>query len=205
MVESCHRAMPGVRVVQFADLDTPAVDGADDVLRLPMASLALLRFRHQAAVTGDWLFLDTDVIVQKDVRKVFHGVFHLAVTTRRWPHLKPALGFSERMPFNAGVIFSRSPAFWQECADTLGQSDVHDQQFMGHQQIICDVALSGRYQIVKVKGSKYNCPPFVAGGKEGGDPDLSHRLVKHAHIVHYKGADRKPMLLQRIRKEFGCA
>jgi hypothetical protein len=205
MVASCKRAMPNVPVVQFSDKHTPAIDGVDDVRRLPMESLALLRFRHQAAVAGEWLFLDTDVIVQKDVRKVFHGVFHLALTTRNWKHLKPAYGFSERMPFNAGVIFSRSHAFWQDCLEVLETSDVHDQQFMGHQQIICDVAQSGRYRVAYVKGSTYNCPPFVEGGKEGGDPDLSRRLVANAHIVHYKGAARKPMLLKRISQEFACA
>jgi hypothetical protein len=205
MVASCKRVMPTVRVIQFADMDTPAVDGADEVKRLPLESLALLRFRHQAAVKGDWLFLDTDVIVQKDVRKVFHNTFHVAMTTRNWKHLRPAEGFAERMPFNAGVIFSRSPSFWRECTERLEQSDIHDQEFMGHQQIICDVVMSQRYQIAYVKGSAYNCPPYVDDGREGGDEALGKLLVSQAHIVHYKGALRKPMLLSRLRKEFGCA
>ena len=202
LVRSVRTVMPGVPVVQFSDPVTPAITAVTEVRRLPQesASMAVMRFRHQANVTGDWLFLDTDIVVQKDVRKVFHSVFHIAVTTRNWPHLKAAEGFTERMPFNTGVIFSRSQKFWQEALEILESSETHDRDFMGHQQIICDLVASGRYEIAYVKGSKYNCPPFVEGGKEGGDPDLSAKMVKHAAIVHYKGQERK-----RLQQEVACA
>jgi hypothetical protein len=207
LVCSCKRVMPDVPVVQFSDETTEPIAGVDEVMRRPFrsGSLAILRFTHQATVTGNWLFLDTDIIIQKDVQKVFRGKFHLAVTTRNWKHLKKADGFSERMPFNTGVIFSRSSKFWVEAVRTLEASETDDQDFMGHQQVICDLVASGRYDVAYLKGNKYNCPPFVEGGKEGGDPDLSDVYVRNAYIVHYKGAERKRLMLERIRAEALCA
>lgn len=207
MARSVKRVMPSVEVIQFTDHTTAQVPGADEVYRLwsQSGSMAMARFWCQAQLDGDWLFLDTDVIVQQDVRKVFRGRFHIAVTTRNWRHLKEAKGFAERMPFNTGVIFSRSKKFWQDAYDLLNVSDAVDQDFMGHQEIICDLIASDRYEIAYVKGSRYNCPPFVPGGKEGGDPDLSDRMVAEAAIVHYKGAQRKQMMLDRIRAEGLCA
>jgi hypothetical protein len=207
LVCSLRRAMPDVPIVQFSDAETPAITAVTEVRRLPRESesMAVMRFRHQANVTGDWLFLDTDVIVQKDVRRVFRSTFHVVVTTRNWPHLKAADGFSEKMPFNTGVIFSRSQAFWREALEQLEASETHDREFMGHQQVICDLVASGRYDVAYIKGSKYNCPPYVKGGKEGGDKQLSDLLVREASIVHYKGAQRKAMMLKRIRREALCA
>lgn len=205
MVRSVQRSMPGVSVCQFTDETTRRVDGVDDLRRLPMEPMGLLRFRHQASVTGDWLFLDTDVIVQQDVRRVFHQSFHVAIPTRNWKHLRRAEGFTERMPFNAGVVFSRSQGFWQEALSRLEASDTQDREFMGHQQVICDLIDTGRYQVLCVKGSKYNCPPYVPGGKEGGNKKLGAQMVREAAIVHYKGAHRKHMLIKRIRREALCA
>jgi lipopolysaccharide biosynthesis glycosyltransferase len=207
MAVSVKRAMPAVSVVQFTDERTEQVAGADEVYRLwsQSGSMAMARFWCQAQLDGEWLFLDTDVIVQQDVRKVFRSRFHIAVTTRNWRHLKPAKGFTERMPFNTGVIFSRSQKFWQDCYDQLKASEIDDQDFMGHQEVICDLVASDRYEIAYVKGSRFNCPPYVPGGKEGGDQELSDRMVKEAAIVHYKGAQRKQMMLDRIRAEGLCA
>jgi len=206
LVRSLRRVMPDVPIVQFSDFETPAITAVTEVRRLPRESesMAVMRFRHQANVTGDWLFLDTDVLVQKDVRKVFRGTFHIAVTTRNWPHLVNVDSFAEKMPFNTGVIFSRSQAFWQEALHVLEASEIHDRDFMGHQQIICDLVASGRYVIERVKGSKFNCPPAVPE-VEGVDLHLSDRMVQAASIVHYKGAERKQMMLKRIERELSCA
>lgn len=208
-VRSVRRSMPGVPIVQFTDEHTAPVAGITDVRRAKREVLAVMRFRHQASVTGEWLFVDTDVLVQRDVRKVFRGTFHLAVTTRNWPHLTAAEGFTEKMPFNTGVVFSRSQKFWQEALAVLEASEIHDADFMGHQQIICDLVASGRYVIEQVKGSKFNCPPWVPGAKGDADVDykkaLSEEMVHQASIVHYKGAQRKQMMLDRVLAEAACA
>lgn len=192
--------MPGVAVVQFTDEHTAAVHGVDAVCRGESEQMALMRFRHQAAVTGDWLFLDTDVIVQRDVRKVFDKTFDIAVTTRNWPHLRPVAGFSARMPFNAGVVFSRSSEFWAEAYRRLKHEVEQDKVFMGHQQVICDMVDSGQWEVHKLKGSRYNFPPYV-DRRGNHDDHPSEAMEANANIVHYKGLKRKPLLLERIRRE----
>lgn len=202
MTRSVRRVMPCVPVVQFTDTATEAIAGVDDVRRMEPAPLALMRFRHQAAVTGEWLFLDTDVLVQRDVRHVFADQsFDVAITTRNWPHLRPAYGFAERMPFNAGVVFSRQPKFWRAAIRLLTSDASADAEFMGHQQVICQLAGSRQFTVRRLQGSRYNFPPYVAGPKDGGDPALSAKMAKKAAIVHYKGATRKALMLDVIRAE----
>lgn len=200
LIHSVRAAMPGMPVVQFTDEHTTPCVGVDDVRRLPREPMALMRFRHQASVSGAWLFLDTDVLVQRDVRKVFDKPFDIAVTTRNWPHLRPAEGFTQRMPFNAGVVFSRSQAFWAEAYDRLKRDVEQDKAFMGHQQVICDMVDSGRWVVAKLKGSRYNFPPYV--DRMGNHKDHpSESMEANANIVHYKGLRRKSLLLERIRRD----
>lgn len=204
LVKSVRRAMPSVRVVHLTDLTSPPIKGVDDVRRKPTEPMALLRMRHHAGVKGDWLFLDTDVTVQRCVKHVFDSPFDIAVTTRNWTHLKPAKGFSEQMPYNTGVVFSRCPAFWSEAYTRLRRTDdAEAQHWMGDQQIIGDIVDDDtcRYAIRKVWGSKYNFPP--AAGNEDNHV-LSHRMQAAAHIVHYKGPERKALMLD-ARRAARCA
>jgi hypothetical protein len=203
LVQSVRRSMPGVPVVQMTDEGTAAVPGVDEVLRLPTEPLALLRMRHQSAVTGEWLFVDTDVYIQRDVRNVFADPFDIALTTRNWPHLKVAGGFTERMPFNIGVVFSRCPAFWADIHERLSGMSPEWQEWMGDQQAVCDlVGEKPKYKIAFLKGSRYNLPPAVTDDAEG----TSAKMTAKASILHFKGAGRKAMMLDLIRREGGeCA
>lgn len=194
LIESVHRVMPGVPVVQFTDEETPAVPGVDTVARLPAAPMAVLRMRHHGQVKGEWLFVDSDVVVQRDVRGVFDAPFDIAVTTRNWAHLRPAAGFTERMPFNVGVVFSRSRQFWRDVTNRLLRASRSQQQWMGDQQAICDLIPTGRYRVAYLKGSRYNFPPALES-----DPETD--LMQHkAAILHYKGPQRKALLVARVRE-----
>lgn len=198
MLRSAKQCMPRVPVVMLTDLTSKAVKGVDDVRRKPLEPLALHRMRHHASVSGDWLFVDTDVIFQQPVTKVFkdNPDFDIAVTTREWSHLKVASGFSARMPFNTGVVFSRRPSFWQEAYCRLKWLSPELQQWMGDQEVIGDIVTdeSCGYRVKQLKGSKFNYPPATETVKP-------QNLEADAAIVHYKGPTRKPLLRQRIRQE----
>lgn len=197
LVQSVRRAMPDVPIVHFTDTESRAVKGVDDVRRKPSEPMALLRMRHHAGVTGDWLFVDTDVIVQRSVERVFREhAFDIAVTDRTWPHLRAAVGFTERMPFNTGVVFSRSPRFWGEVYTRLRELSPAQQQWMGDQEVICDMVTDDAcaYDVTHLKGSKFNYPPDVPSKDSTETQDT-------AFIVHYKGPQRKPMLLKRLAKK----
>jgi hypothetical protein len=195
MVASARSVMPRVRIVQFTDLQTKGIKGVDEVRRKPIEPMGLLRMRHCAGVPGEWLFVDTDIIFQRPVAHVFNKPFDVALTTRDWTHVKAAGGFSERMPFNTGVVFSRCPHFWGEAYARLRDMDADLQHFMGEQQVINDLASDGRYQIRKLRGSIYNYPPEVPGAVP-----TSQQMQAEASILHYKGRFRKSMMLQEVTK-----
>src|SRR3990167_3281050 len=82
MIRSTRKAMPHVPIVQFTDEDTPALYGVDEVRRRTHPQTAMLRIEHHIACEDDWLFLDTDVVVQKDVQSVFDEPFDIAIADR---------------------------------------------------------------------------------------------------------------------------
>jgi hypothetical protein len=196
MVRSAKAVMPFTPIVQFTDETSPGVKGVK-VKRKPSEPMGLLRLRHCAGVPGDWLFVDTDILFKQGVDSVFKKVFDIAVTKRDWPHLRPALGFSDRMPFNTGVVFSRCPAFWAEAyMRLLATCDFEKQHFMGEQEVINEMALEdgSRYNVRRLSGAAYNFPPIVPGKEP-----TAKELEENAKIIHYKGPERKAMMLGRRR------
>lgn len=193
MVKSAKKLMPFVPIVHFTDETSKAVKGVSAVRRKPAEPMGLLRMRHCAGVEGNWLFVDTDILFQQPVDQVFKRSFDVAVTKRDWAHLRTATGFAEKMPFNTGVVFSRRPHFWGEVYTRLRNMDDEQQEFMGEQQVICDLAQDDRYKVLKLSGTQYNFPPELP------DAVPAHKLQKYASIVHYKG-DRKSMMLQESQR-----
>lgn len=175
LIVSAKRVMPDVEVWQLTDGNTPKVAGIDGCLRvggdMPMA---VRRMTAHSMLHGEWLFVDTDVVVQKDVRHVFESPFLVAVTDRvgsLWEHSPDV----KDMPYNMGVTFSRSPDFWLDAKEKLLQLDPELQQWCGDQLVVC--ALAGPKYLKVLPGHIYN---FTPGTR---DEDRSH-----AAIVHYKGA-----------------
>ena len=201
MVESARRVMPYSEIVQFTDMVTKPIKGVTDVRRKPAEPMGLMRMRHCASVPGHWVFVDTDVIFQQPVGPVFKSDFDIAVTSRNWSHVKHAVGFSQRMPFNTGVVFSKCPHFWSDVYTRLRNLDPEQQEFMGEQQTICDVASeTDRYKVKYLRGSVYNYPPEVPGMNPS-----SAEMEAAAVILHYKGEERKALMLRRPRESRRCA
>ncbi len=199
MVASAKQYMPYIEVVHFTDGKTKPIKHTT-TKRKPSEPMALLRMRHHASVNGEWLFIDTDVVFQRNVRRVFRSEFDIAVTSRNWSHLKPAVGFSERMPFNTGVVFSRCPHFWSEVYTRLRNADPELQQWMGDQEVICEIALEEpcRYFVRRINGARFNFPPVLE------DPTTEYRQkLADAWIVHYKGPERKHLLIGKESRK--CA
>jgi len=153
-----------------------ALPGVDDVVIRPSLPLALAFVDARASVDGDWLFLDTDVIVQEDVRHVFYGDFDIAVATREGTMRPHEVGsrFMARNLYNAGVVFSRSQGFWL-AALQRAELMVGRHSWGCDQEAMNQVIKSGPYYAMILENS-YNYPPFTA------DEDVSDKL-----IVHYKG------------------
>lgn len=198
LVASIRRTMQGVKIAHLTDDKSKAVKGVDAVRRKPAEPMGLLRMRLCAGLRGDWLVLDTDVIIERDCRWVFQKYdFDIGVAKRNWDHLRPAMGFSERMPYNTGVLFSRCPHFFAEAYTRLRNLDDEAQQWMGEQTVMNDIIheQSHRYNIRFLSGNLFNFPPPVK------DPAAKAKLkeiLKHVHITHYKGERRKAALMERL-------
>lgn len=193
MVASVRRGIPSALITQFTDLTTARIKGIDDIVRRNVLPIALGCVDAYASVTGEWLFLDTDVVVQSDVRGVFYQLlegpprgrvmpayFDIALADRRGTLREADTGKSIRqMPFNKGVVFSKSQAFWIAVQQRLAELSEKRQGWMGDQQAMCDTIASGLFN-VRVLPSTYNYPPHRH------DED-----VRDKHILHFKGKERK--------------
>jgi len=184
MVRSVRRVIPNARIVQMSDKGTPEVPGVDEVRRLPYDGyLMKFRLKHLA----DWpheqaLILDTDVIVKADVSDVFDQPFDLALTRRSKPEMSAdGVDMAKRHPYNCGVMFSRSPAFWLECYRWLQDAKPKLWGWWGDQEAVINVA--PRYNILDLPVEEFNWSP-------SGPEELSD-----ARIWHYKGAIRKQWML----------
>lgn len=188
LMRSVRRAMPDVSIVHLTDALTPAIDGVDVVQRQGPAPIALGCLEAYAACEGEWLFVDTDVIVQRDVRYIFERPFDIAVANRDGTLRPKEVGtkFMRGMPFNKGAVFSRSPTFWVAAAAHLRTLSEKRQHWMGDQLSTNHVIATGRFR-VEILPSRYNYPPLLK------DEDVSTKA-----ILHYKGP-RKTWMLEAHR------
>jgi hypothetical protein len=175
---SVRHEMPGVEIVHLTDEVTSRLPGADRAQRRPTAPFGVALMTQRAACVGPWLFLDTDTRVLRDVRGVFADrTFDIAVATREGT-LKPSevgTKFMAQMPFNAGVVFSTSSAFWEAARRWLLEQPEKSRGWMGDQRALNTVIADGRFA-VKVLPASYNYPPQAA-----------HEDLRAHAIVHFKG------------------
>lgn len=191
LVESVRRSMPHAKIHHLTDDRCPTLPGLDSTRVLAgNYPMAIRRMLHHARCDGEWLFVDSDIVIQKDVSDVFNEPFDVALTDREGT-ITNEVKFAEVMPHNIGVVFSRSPKFWETVAANVRRLAPQQQEWMGDQIIVNAMVKQGGhgFNIKTIPGSVYNYPPKSA------TDDLSN-----AAIVHYKG-NRKQWLLEKDAAE----
>ena len=189
LIRSIRRAMPTVEVVQLTDAVTPVFPGMDTCWRHPRNEPMMLhRLTRYAMCQGEWLFLDIDILVFKDVSPVFTQDFDIAIADRSGVIMESEVrrGWLPTMPHNAGVIFSRSPAFWHAAHQECQLLPVPQHEWMGDQVAINTVIQRGEFKVLVLPGTEYNYAPK----SQFSDEDVIGRA-----IVHYKGGQRKCLML----------
>lgn len=177
-------------VVQLTDDRTPVVPGVSGVRRIHHGPMLERRLEHYGNVDGDWLLVDTDVSIRKDVSSVFDDpAFDVALTDRNWPHLPQASDVLQTMPFNTGVAFSRAPGFWRDVLKAWMAEGKTD--WLSEQRAVYAVVRSGQWRVKILPGQIYNYPP------------QSQDDTTDAAIYHYKGPHRKLWLSQHATKVLG--
>ena len=182
MVASAKRF--GYELVQMTDGSTPAVRGTDAVLRRPWDGERLMTYRlqHLAALVEPALIVDTDILFMRDVRDVWEQDFDVALTRRVGPALDPnGTDLAEVMPYNTGVMFSRSQAFWQRCHELCAGFPPEVQRWYGDQYAVRFAA--PEFNVLELAVDPYNYSP------DSPDEDVSQR-----YVVHYKGPRKAWML-----------
>jgi len=199
MVASVRRAMPNVRVLQLTDEQSPEVAGVHDVIRLAYDGTHLMTFRlmHFAQLDPcNVLFLDTDLIVQKDLSPLFAMPFDIALTRRDDEIPDPnGLDVSAIMPYNTGVMMSKSSG-WDFWRNVLRQCEAFPEKYRkwwGDQLAVRTIAEVCPLSLQQLPCSVYNYTPSFEA------EDVSRRFV-----VHYKG-NRKSWMISRARAEYGLS
>ena len=183
MVRSVKKHMD-CPLVQLTDETTPVLDGCE-AIRLPWDGKDPMVFRalHMSRLEGDVMCLDTDIIVQHDLSKVFLFPFAVALTRRERPIYTPT-GFdiTQMMPFNGGLIFSRSRAFWLDMLDFCERNKAVAGWYVDQ--------LALPYVMQRHETLILSCDNFNV------TPEMKEENVSTAFAVHYKG-DRKDWMRAR--------
>lgn len=174
LVASCKAVIPQVPVYQLTDDKTPCVEGALAIRLGGDMPMAVRRVTHHSMLDGEWLFVDTDCVIRKDVSDVFEDDFEVALTDRKGSMWEKT-PYGMVMPYNMGVTFSRSPEFWEKVKKYLLTMPPKYQEWEGDQRVVCEMAMAG-YPVKVLPGRIYNFTPETRGDK-----------AEHAAILHLKG------------------
>lgn len=174
MVASVRRQMPGSTIVQWTDEQTLEVAGIDRCERKAWDGQAPMHHKMMRLATteGEILALDTDVLVNADLRPVFSFPFDVALTWREGPIFDPqGNDLTKIMPFNCGVMWSRSRQYWATCLRWCEINELKD--WYSDQLAVANIR---GFNVLKLHCDNFNYTPKSA------DEDTSGRWA-----VHYKG------------------
>ena len=184
MVESVLNAVKGANVIQLTDEHTPIIKGVNNVVRKRFnGQIMLFRMQHLADLRGEWITLDTDMIIKKDLSSVFDNDFDVALT-RRYGSIfdKNGVDIVKLMPYNNGVMFSRNHEFWREALHSINFMDDELKKWWGDQVAVKEIAESGRYNVLELDCAEYNYTP----------KDADER--KDVYVYHFKGQRKEWMM-----------
>ena len=180
MLDSVRRTMPNTDIVHLTDEKTESIDGTITVRRqFNHDNPTLFRMECLAELEGELIVLDTDLIVQKDIRPVFTFDFDVALTWRSDKIIDiNGVNITALMPYNTGVMFLRNQKFMRECVEFC---DGKDFGWYTDQGAVAEV--SKRFNVLKLHCDNFNYTP------EKKSEDVSSK-----YVVHYKGI-RKNIIL----------
>lgn len=174
MLASLRAHHPDLEIIQMSDETTPAL--VPNVRRKPYdGRLMSFRLAHLADIPdGDHLTLDDDVLVKGDLSHVFDQAFDVAMVKRHHPVLFEGIDMTPSCPYNTGVVFSRSQAFWQKAHEVCERFPDRFQRWWGDQMAVGLVAQRGGFRVHELH-TGYNWRPE------------SKDQTSDALVYHYKG------------------
>lgn len=175
LVASVRKVMPEVPIAQLTDGLCPALPDVE-VIRIPEEMpMGVRRVTHYSRLEGDWCFCGVDVLFRKDVQGVFDKPFDVAMASRDGTYLQNAK-YTQHMPYNFDVLFSRCPAFWRFALEIMATMTPEAQEWGAEQLVAGAIAKAGCFDF-RVLPSSYNFTPK----RETDD-------VSHVSVLHLKGS-----------------
>jgi len=161
MVASVKEVMPNVNIIQLSDMNTPIIKGVNTIIRKEYNGLIMLfRLEHLASLRGNWITLDTDMIIKKDLSHVFDQDFDVALT-RRYGVIMDTNGndLVKIMPYNAGVMFSKNHEFWKDALEALKTFKKETHEWYGDQLAIKFISDKNQYKVLELPCDEYKYTP----------------------------------------------
>ena len=172
-------------VVMLTDKRAPEVPGCSEIHRYDgnLAELMMFRMEAYAAYNQPGVYVDTDMIIQRDLSPIMALDFDMAVTHRigrdiPGPSDDP-VNITETMPYNGGMIFYKHPGIFPVMANLMRQLDPEMRNWWGDQIILAESVKHVRTMML---------PDDFYNLTYGPDRDLSA-----AWVVHFKGGRKKHM------------
>lgn len=194
MVASVRKVVAEPYLIQMTDSDTPKLEGVDEISRLEMdhPNFMVYRLTHLTRFRGDMMILDTDVMVLQDPSHVFKMAFDVALTKRDKHIISKRMGYTADdpwMPFNTGVMFSRSRDFWKDALEYCKTLEDRHQKWFGDQISVAEIVYRRKYDVAVLPCDDWNYSPASS------DEPLDGRK-----IVHFKGESRKQWMIDLAHK-----
>lgn len=182
MAASVRKTMPGVPVKMITDTKTPAIEGID-VFRVSTDGYGefIPWLCHACSlIKGEVLYLDSDVVVQRDLRPLLNIPADLVLPYRG---MKVVDGHMQ--PFIFGCVAYKTPAIWTEFVERVQKMPKNERMWYGSQIAAFEMWMEenngrGKWTIVPIPRDTYNYTPKSA---EDMNPE--------AWVLHYKGKKRK--------------
>lgn len=189
MIASVRETMPGVPVVMMTNQHTPPLECVDEVRRRPHEGFHWIPWLCDfcAQIDGQVLYLDTDVVVQRDLRPLFAVPADVVFTYRG-----PKILDNRMMPFLFGCVAYRTKEFWAEVRDRVAKmTDTKDLGWYGSQVVTFEMWMEekngrGKWNIKTVPCETHNYTP-----KE------EDEVPEGKWMLHYKGRKRKAWMLAK--------
>jgi hypothetical protein len=190
MIASVRKAMPAVEIVQMTDKDFTEDLPVDRVLRKAFNRPNWVPWMYEflSEIPGEVLFLDSDIIVQRDLSPMFLTGADVTLTSRG-----PKTVEGRQMPFLIGVVASKAPSFWLEAAERVAKmEDQDDRDWWGSQVVLFDMWMDFKHGSLPWKMSA------VDADIHNYVPQNENDLPKDKWVLHFKGKKRKAWMLKNF-------
>ena len=189
MAASCREHMPGVPIFMVTDAKTPAIEGIEPLRFSRDGFGEFIPWLTNACslVEGPVLYLDSDVVVQHDLRALLNVTSDIVLP---WRGMKMVDG--KPQPFIFGCVAYRNAEIWKEIRDRVLAMPAVERMWYGSQIAVFEMWMEeqnhrGKWKIASVPRETYNYTP-----KDENDAPAG------VWVLHYKGRKRKAWMLERF-------